>query len=112
MRKPRQRRDYVLRCRSNMEPRDAAVHGHKRLRNLSLIGVLMLVAKKIIAANLIVGGAVVVAAGTAAIAYAIFDPNCRNKVKDCSDRMRDCANRLCNRSSDNGDPEMANSTSN
>ena len=72
----------------------------------------MLVAKKIIAANLIVGGAIVVAAGTAAIAYAIFDPNCRNKVKDCSDRMRDCANRLCNRSSDNGDPEMANSTSN
>ena len=72
----------------------------------------MLVAKKIIAANLIVGGAIVVAAGTAAIAYAMSDPNCRDKIKDCSDRMRDCANRLCNRSSDNRDPEMANSTSN
>ena len=72
----------------------------------------MLVAKKLIAANLIVGGAIVIAAGTAAIAYAMSDPNCRNKIKDCSDRMRDCANRLCNRSSDNGDPEMANSTSN
>jgi len=72
----------------------------------------MLVAKKIIAANLIVGGAIVVAAGTAAIAFAMSDPNCRSKIKDCSDRMRDCANRLCNRSSDNGNPEMANSTSN
>ena len=95
-----------------MEPRDAAVHGHKRLRNQSLIGVLMLVAKKIIAANLIVGGAIVVAAGTAAIAYAMSDPNCRDKIKDCTDRMRDCANRMCNRSSDSGDLEMANSTSN
>ena len=72
----------------------------------------MLVAKKIIAANLIVGGAIVVAAGTAAIAYAMSDPNCRDKIKDCSDRMRDCANRLCNRSYDSDDPEMANSTSN
>ena len=72
----------------------------------------MLVAKKIIAANLIVGGAIVVAAGTATIAFAMSDPNCRDKIKDCSDRMHDCANRLCNRSSDNGDPEMANSTSN
>ena len=72
----------------------------------------MLVAKKIIAANLIVGGAIVMAAGTAAIVYAMSDPNCRDKIKDCSDRMRDCANRLCNRSSDNGNPEMANSTSN
>ena len=72
----------------------------------------MLVAKKIFAANLIVGGAIVVAAGTATIAFAMSDPNCRDKIKDCSDRMRDCANRLCNRSSDNGNPEMANSTSN
>ena len=72
----------------------------------------MLVAKKIIAANLIVGSAIVMTAGTAAIVYAMSDPNCRDKIKDCSDRMRDCANRLCNRSSDNGDPEMANSTSN
>ena len=72
----------------------------------------MLVAKKIIAANLIVGGAIVVAAGTAAIAYAMSDPNCRDKIKDCSDRMRDCVNRLCNRSFDSGDPKMANSTSN
>ena len=48
----------------------------------------MLVAKKIIAANLIVGGAIVVAAGTAAIAFAMSDPNCRDKIEDCSDRMR------------------------
>ena len=72
----------------------------------------MLIAKKIIVANLIVGGVIAVVAGTAAIAYAMFDPNCRDKIKNCSDRMRDCANRLCNRSSDSGDTEMANSTSN
>ena len=72
----------------------------------------MLVAKKIIAANLIVGGAIVIAAGTAAIAYAMSDPNCRDKIKDCSDRMRACANRLCNNSSDNDDSKMANSASN
>ena len=72
----------------------------------------MLIAKKIIAANLIVGGAIAVVAGTAAIAYAMSDPNCRDKIKDCSDRMRACANRLCNHSSDNDDSKMANSTSN
>ena len=72
----------------------------------------MLVAKKIIAANLIVGGAIVIAAGTAAISYAMSDPNCRDKIKDCSDRMRTCANRLFNQSSDNDGSEMANSSSN
>ena len=72
----------------------------------------MLIAKKIIAANLIIGGALAVLAGTAAIAYAMSDPNGRDKIKDCSDRIRNCANRLCNHSSDNDDPKMANSTSN
>jgi hypothetical protein len=72
----------------------------------------MFFAKKIIAANIVIGGAVLAAAGTAAIAYAISDPNCKDKIKDCSDGMRECANRLCNRSSDSGDPEIANSTSN
>ena len=72
----------------------------------------MLIAKKIIAANLIVGGALTVVAGTAAIAYAMTDPNGREKIEDCSDRMRTCANRLCNPSSDNDDSKMANSTSN
>ena len=72
----------------------------------------MFFTKKIIAANIVIGGAVLAVAGTAAIAYAMSDPNCRDKIKDCSDRMRDCVNRLCNRSSDSGDPKMANSTSN
>ena len=72
----------------------------------------MFFAKKIIAANILIGGAVLAAAGTAAVAYAMSDPNCRDKLKDCSDRMRDCANRMCNRSSNGGDPEMANSTPN
>ena len=88
------------------------MHGHTRLKNLSLLGVLMLIFKKIIAANLIVGGALVVVAGTAAISYAMTDPNGGEKIKNCSDRIRDCANRLCNHSSDNDDPKMANSTSN
>tara|TARA_A100001011_G_C14098705_1_gene751837 strand:+ start:727 stop:945 length:219 start_codon:yes stop_codon:yes gene_type:complete len=72
----------------------------------------MFFAKKIIAANILIGGAVLAAAGTAAVAYAMSDPNSRDKLKDCSDRMRDCVNRMCNRSSNGGDPEMANSTPN
>ena len=72
----------------------------------------MFFTKKIIAANIVIGGAVLATAGTAAVVYAMSDPNCRDKIKDCSDRMRDCVNRLCNRSSDSGDPKMANSTSN
>ena len=66
----------------------------------------MLIAKKIIAANLIIGGALAVLAGTAAIAYAMSDPNGRDKIKDCSDRMRDCKNRMCNRPSDSDDREI------
>ena len=107
MREPRQRCDHVLCGRSNLELRDAAVHGYKRLRNLSVIGVLMLIAKKIIAANLIVGGAILVAAGTSAVAYAMADPNCRDKFKTCADRMRDCSNKVCNRSSNGDEAEMA-----
>ena len=72
----------------------------------------MFFTKKIIAANIVIGGAVLALAGTTAIDYAMSDPNCRDKIKDCSDRMRDCANRLCNRSSDCGDPKMAASTPN
>ena len=72
----------------------------------------MFCAKKIIAANIVIGGAVLAAAGTAAVAYAMSDPNCRDKLKECSDRMRDCANRMCNRSSNGGGPEMVNSTPN
>ena len=72
----------------------------------------MFLTKKIIAANIVIGGAVLATAGTAAVVYAMSDPNCRDKLKDCSDRMRDCANRMCNRSSNGGDPEMANSTPN
>ena len=72
----------------------------------------MFFTKKIIAANIVIGGAVLAVAGTAAIAYAMSDPNCRDKIKDWADRMRDCANRMCNRSSDCGDPKMAASTPN
>tara|TARA_B100001057_G_scaffold136961_1_gene136608 strand:- start:788 stop:1006 length:219 start_codon:yes stop_codon:yes gene_type:complete len=72
----------------------------------------MFLAKKIIAANMVIGGAVLAAAGIAAVAYAMSDPNCRDKLKDCSDRIRDCANKMCNRSSNDGGPEMANSTPN
>ena len=72
----------------------------------------MFFAKKIIAANIVIGGAVLAAAGTAAVAYAMSDPNSRDKLKDCSDRMRDCANRMGNRPSNGGDPEMPNSTPN
>lgn len=63
----------------------------------------MFLAKKIIAANIIVGGAVAAAVGTvvgtAAVAYALSDPDCRDKLKDCADKLRDCTNKMCSRSS-------------
>lgn len=66
--------------------------------------------KKIIAANVVIGGAVLATAGTAAVVYAMSDPKFRDKIKDCADKMRNLPNGMCNRSSDGGDPEMANST--
>ena len=67
----------------------------------------MLFAKKIIAANIVIGGAVLATAGTAALTYALFDPAAREKLKECADKLRDTKNKMCNRSSDKNGTETA-----
>ena len=53
----------------------------------------MLLAKKIIAANMVIGGAVLATAGTAALTYALFDPDAREKLKECADNLRACVSK-------------------
>ena len=60
----------------------------------------MFIAKKIIALNAIIGGAVLATVGTAAVAYALINPNCRNKLRDCKDKLRHCKSKMCSRSPD------------
>ena len=67
----------------------------------------MLFAKKIIAANIVIGGAVLATAGTAALTYALFDPDAREKLKECADKFRDTKNKMSNRSSDKNGTETA-----
>ena len=67
----------------------------------------MLLAKKIIAANIVIGGAVLATAGTAALTYALFDPDAREKLKECADKFRDTKNKMSNRSSDKNGTETA-----
>ena len=67
----------------------------------------MFLVKKIMVANMLVGGAVLAAVGTAALTYALFNPGCRDKFKDCADKMRDCKDKVCNRSSKTNSAEGA-----
>ena len=60
----------------------------------------MLIAKKIIALNAIIGGAVLTTVGTAAVAYALTNPTCRDKLRDCKDKFRHCESKTRSRSSD------------
>ena len=60
----------------------------------------MLIAKKIIALNAIIGGAVLTTVGTAAVAYALTNPTCRDKLRDCKDKLRQCKSKMCSRSPD------------
>lgn len=60
----------------------------------------MFFSKKIIALNAIIGGAVLATVGTAAVAYALTNPNCRNKLRDCKDKLRHCKSKMCSRSPD------------
>ena len=59
----------------------------------------MFFVKKVILANVLVGSAVFATLGTAAFAYALTDPDCRHKLKDCADKMRNCKFKACNRAS-------------
>ena len=60
----------------------------------------MFIAKKIIAVNAIIGGAVLATVGTAAVAYALTNPTGRDKLRDCKNKMRHCKSKMCSRSSD------------
>ena len=59
----------------------------------------MFLIKKLILANVLVGSAVFATLGTVAFAYALTDPDCRHKLKDCADKMRNCKFKACNRAS-------------
>ena len=79
--------------------------------NLLIKEVAMFLTKKLILANILVGSAVLATVGSAALAYALTDSDCRHKLKDCVDKMRDCKDQMCNRSSDiNGAIGCNNST--
>ena len=67
----------------------------------------MFFAKKIIAVNIVVGGAVLALAGTAALTYALFDPDAREKLKDCAEKLYDTKSKGCNRFSDKNGTETA-----
>ena len=60
----------------------------------------MLIAKKIIALNAIIGVAVLTTVGTAAVAYALTNPTCRDKLRDCKYKLRHCKSKMCSRSPD------------
>lgn len=63
----------------------------------------MFIAKKIIAANILIGGAVLATVGTAALTYALFDPDCREKLKDCADKFRVYKNKMSSNTSEVSD---------
>ena len=67
----------------------------------------MFLTKKLILANVLVGSAVFATFGTAAIAYALTNPDCKHKLKDCADKMRNCKDKMCNRSSEINGAEKA-----
>ena len=67
----------------------------------------MLLANKVILANVLVGSAVLATVGTATLACAMTDRDCRTKRKDCAVKMHDCKDKMCNRSPDMNDAEEA-----
>ena len=67
----------------------------------------MLLANKVILANVLVGSAVLATVGTAAFAHALTERDCRNRPKDRAVKMRDYKDKMCNRSPDMGDAEEA-----
>ena len=55
-------------------------------------------AKKIVVASMLLGGAILLTVGSFTLAHALTDPDCRNKLKDCADRLRGCKDKMCNSS--------------
>ena len=68
---------------------------------------LMFLAKKIMAANVLVGGIVLATVGTAALTYVLFDPDAREKMKDCADKFRACRSKKRSDDTELGDTETA-----
>ena len=64
--------------------------------NLLFDEVAMLPTKKLILANILLGSIVHATVGTATLAYALTDPDCRQKLKDCSDRICNCKDKKFN----------------
>ncbi len=60
----------------------------------------MFIAKKIIALNAIIGGAVLATVGTAAVAHTLTNPTCRDKLRDCKDKLHQCKSKMWYRSPD------------
>ena len=63
----------------------------------------MFIAKKIIAANIVIGGAVLAMVGTVALTYALFDPDCREKLNDCADKFPVYKNKMSSNTSEVSD---------
>ena len=67
----------------------------------------MFLAKKVMAANMLVGGVVLATVGTAALTYVLFDPDAREKMKDCTDKFRACKRKKPSDDTEIGDTETA-----
>ena len=67
----------------------------------------MFLAKKIMAANILVGGVVLATVGTAALTYVLFDPDAREKMKDCADKFRVCRDKKPSDDTEVGDKQTA-----
>ena len=67
----------------------------------------MFLAKKIMAANMLVGGAVLATIGTATLTYVLFDPDAREKIKECADKFWACKSKKFSDRSEIGDTETA-----
>ena len=63
--------------------------------------------KKLIVANVLVGSAIFATLGTAALAYALTDADCRHNLKDYANKMRNCKDKIRTRSSNINGAEEA-----
>ena len=67
----------------------------------------MFLANKTVAASMLFGGAVLAIVGTAALTYVLFDPDAREKMKDCADKFRACKRKKPSDDTEIGDTETA-----
>ena len=58
-------------------------------------------------ALVLVGGVVLATGGTIALTYVLFDPDAREKMKDCADKFRACKRKKPSDDTEVGDMETA-----